>query len=138
MTDAIDLLPDWLAWIIAILMVAGALMSFFAALGMLRFGDVLSRVHAATKPQVPGLMFLLIALAIAVRDWSWLPFLILAWLLQLITVPVSAHMVGRAVYHTGGLSKVKLFRDELGMAIDTEMEQLRKEEKGLGKGPKNS
>lgn len=124
-----ETLPLWLSWLVAILMIAGALMSFFAALGLLRFADVLSRVHAATKPQVPGLMFLLIGLAIAVRDWSWLPLLILAWLLQLLTVPVSAHMVGRAIYHTGGLSKSGMYRDELGLAIDSEMEKLRAQER---------
>lgn len=124
-----DTLPLWLSWLVAVLMISGALMSFFAALGLLRFADVLSRVHAATKPQVPGLMFLLIALAIAVRDWTWLPFLILAWLLQLLTVPVSAHMVGRATYHTGALGNTVMFRDELGMAIDSEMEKLRAEER---------
>lgn len=37
----------------AVFLVVGALMSLGAAIGLLRFPDLMSRMHAATKPQVP-------------------------------------------------------------------------------------
>ena len=81
-------------------MIVGCLMSLAAGIGMLRFPDLLSRLHAATKPQVLGLFLLLAALGLELRTWAVLPVLVLAWLLQLLTAPVSAHMVGRAGYRT--------------------------------------
>jgi multicomponent Na+:H+ antiporter subunit G len=40
----------------AILVLAGAAMCLAAGVGLIRFPDVLSRLHAATKPQIFGLM----------------------------------------------------------------------------------
>ena len=40
-------------------LVLGSLMSLAAAIGLLRFPDLLSRMHAGTKPQVFGLLLLL-------------------------------------------------------------------------------
>ena len=98
-------------------LVVGSLMSLAAAIGMLRFPDLLSRMHAATKPQVFGLFLLLMGLALQLRSWAAVPVLILAWLFQLLTVPVSAHMVGRAGYRTKHLRKDTLSMDELDEVV---------------------
>ena len=84
----------------AVFMVVGALMSLAAAVGLLRFPDLMTRMHAATKPQVLGLFLLLFALGLQMRTWWVWPVLVVAWIFQLLTVPVSAHMVGRAGYRT--------------------------------------
>ena len=39
---------------------AGALLGLAAGIGVLRFPDALSRMHAATKPQVLGVLLLLL------------------------------------------------------------------------------
>ncbi|HEX5200436.1 MAG TPA: monovalent cation/H(+) antiporter subunit G, partial [Actinoplanes sp.] len=39
-------------------LVSGALLSLAAGVGLLRFPDLLSRMHAATKPQVLGLLLI--------------------------------------------------------------------------------
>lgn len=98
-------------------LIAGSLMSFAAALGMLRFPDLLSRMHAATKPQVLGLLLLLTAVALQTGSWATVPILIFAWLLQLVTAPVSAHMVSRAGYRTRHLNRETLERDELDAVV---------------------
>ena len=46
--------------IVGILMVGGALMSLAAAIGLTRFPDLMSRMHAASKPQVLGLLLFLL------------------------------------------------------------------------------
>lgn len=98
-------------------MVLGCLMSLAAGIGMLRFPDLFSRMHAATKPQVLGLFLLLAALALELRSWAVVPVLALAWVVQLLTAPVSAHMVGRAGYRTRHLKRDTLIADELATVV---------------------
>jgi multicomponent Na+:H+ antiporter subunit G len=101
----------------AIALLLGALMSLAAAIGLLRFPDLMSRMHAATKPQVLGLLLMLTAIGLQMRSWSLLPILLVAWLFQLLTVPVSAHMVGRAGYRTKHRRPEMLSVDELDQIV---------------------
>jgi multicomponent Na+:H+ antiporter subunit G len=101
----------------AVFMVVGALMSLAATVGLLRFPDLLSRMHAATKPQVLGLFLLLAAIGLQLRTWWVWPVLLVAWIFQLLTVPVSAHMVGRAGYRTKHLHRELLSTDELEAVV---------------------
>ena len=101
----------------AVFMVVGALMSLGAAIGLLRFPDLMSRMHAATKPQVLGLFLLLCAVGLQMRTWWVWPVLVVAWIFQLLTVPVSAHMVGRAGYRTKHLHRELLSADELEAVV---------------------
>jgi multicomponent Na+:H+ antiporter subunit G len=110
--------PDgWIDAVSAVFMVVGALMSLGAAIGLLRFPDLLSRMHAATKPQVLGLFLLLAAIGLQMRTWWVWPVLVVAWIFQLLTVPVSAHMVGRAGYRTKHLHRELLTADELEAVV---------------------
>jgi multicomponent Na+:H+ antiporter subunit G len=109
-----DALFDGIA---AVLLVLGALMSTVAGIGLLRFPDQLSRMHAGTKPQVLGLLLMLMAVAFAWRSWVWVPVLLLAWILQMLTAPVSAHLVGRAGYRTKHLKPEYLYVDELADVV---------------------
>ena len=99
--------------IVSVLLIGGALMSLATGIGLVRFPDLLSRMHAATKPQVLGLLLFLLALAIENESWSLVPVLVLCWVFQLLTSPVSAHMVGRAGYRTRHLRRDLLTFDEL-------------------------
>ncbi|WP_423182588.1 monovalent cation/H(+) antiporter subunit G [Arthrobacter sp. NyZ413] len=101
----------------AVLLIVGALMSLGAAIGLLRFPDLMSRMHAATKPQVLGLFLVLAAIGLQMREWWVWPVLLVAWIFQLLTVPVSAHMVGRAGYRTKHLHPELLSADELEAVV---------------------
>ncbi len=74
-------------------------------------------MHAATKPQVLGLFLLLAAIGLQMRTWWVWPVLVVAWIFQLLTVPVSAHMVGRAGYRTKHLHRELLTADELEAVV---------------------
>ncbi|MBM6620002.1 monovalent cation/H(+) antiporter subunit G [Micrococcaceae bacterium RIT802] len=113
-----------LDWITAVCMVGGALMSVAAGIGLLRFPDLFSRMHAATKPQVLGLFLLLLAVALQIRAWAAVPVLLLAWLFQLLTAPVTAHMVGRAAYRTKHLKQEKLVLDDLNEVVSEAQRRL--------------
>lgn len=103
--------------IAAVLLILGASLSTIAGLGLIRFPDQLSRMHAGTKPQVLGLLLMLLSLAFAWRAWVWVPVLVLAWVLQMLTAPVSAHLVGRASYRTKHLNRDLLYVDELADVV---------------------
>ncbi|MGK0716052.1 monovalent cation/H(+) antiporter subunit G [Leucobacter sp. W1153] len=92
--------------------------SVAAGVGLLRFPDALSRLHAATKPQVFGLLLIITAIALDQRSWVTLLSLIPVFVFQSLTAPVAAHMVGRASYRTGQYDTESLVVDELGPAID--------------------
>lgn len=96
-----------------ICLLGGALLAFAAGVGALRFPDLLARMHAATKPQVLGLVLCLIGLALRLRSGGAVWALVLVALFQMLTAPVAAHMVGRAGYRTGKVRGDLLVVDEL-------------------------
>jgi multicomponent Na+:H+ antiporter subunit G len=109
--DILDLLA-------ALCLLLGAFLSLAAGVGLLRFRDALSRLHAATKPQILGLIFVLAAIALSSRSWSTMLALAPILLFQMLTAPISAHMVGRAGYRTGNFRQDSLVVDELDDAIE--------------------
>ena len=52
----------------SILIVIGVLIAAIAMVGLVRFNDVLSRMHAASKPQTLGLVLVLAGAAIASKS----------------------------------------------------------------------
>ena len=100
--------------IAAICMLTGALLAMIAAIGVLRLPDLLSRMHAATKPQVLGLVLVLIGLGFRLRDPETIGILVLIGLFQMLTSPVANHMVGRASFRAGQVREDRLIVNELG------------------------
>jgi multicomponent Na+:H+ antiporter subunit G len=111
-------MDDVLDLIAAVCVVLGSLLSLVAGVGVLRFPDALSRLHAGTKPQVLGLIFIVIAVALSARTWTALLLLIPVVLFQLLTQPVAAQMIGRAGYRTKNLRTDLLVVDELADDVE--------------------
>ncbi|WP_456825662.1 monovalent cation/H(+) antiporter subunit G [Cellulomonas sp. P5_E12] len=97
----------------AVCLLGGAFLAFAAGVGVLRFPDLLARMHAGTKPQVLGLILVLIGLALRLRSGGAVWALVLVAVFQMLTAPVAAHMVGRAGYRTGKVRRDLLVVDEL-------------------------
>lgn len=91
-----------------------------AAIGMVRFPDLLTRMHAATKPQVVGLFFALLGLALRLRDPSVLALLALTAVFQGGTSPIASHMLGRATFRSGQFRRAELVVDDLSEVLDSE------------------
>jgi multicomponent Na+:H+ antiporter subunit G len=102
--------------IVQVLVLIGAILCLSAAVGLLHFRDVPSRLHAATKPQVLGLVLICLAIAVAQRTIGGmlmgLLIVIPVILLQFATAPLSAHMVGRQAYRNGTINQRALVVDE--------------------------
>ncbi|GAA4772886.1 monovalent cation/H(+) antiporter subunit G [Microbacterium gilvum] len=96
-----------------VLVLIGALLCLTAGIGLLRFHDVTTRLHAATKPQVLGLLLIAVAVALSLRSWSAFATLVPIVVIQMATAPLSAHMVGRQAYRNGTVDTDELVVDEL-------------------------
>jgi multicomponent Na+:H+ antiporter subunit G len=97
----------------AVFLVAGAVLTLAAAAGLLRFADVIARLHAGTKPQVLGVLLVLTGVALRFREPRVLGLVAIAALFQLMTVPVSSHLIARAAYRSGAFREDLLVVDEL-------------------------
>ena len=102
----------------AVCFLASAGLALVAAIGVLRFPDVLTRMHAATKPQVLGLLLGLLGLALVLRDPGVVGLLLLVAFFQMATTPIASHMVGRAAFRAHEVRKEQLVVDELTPVID--------------------
>jgi multicomponent Na+:H+ antiporter subunit G len=103
-------------WLSAVLIVVGCALGALGGLGLVRFPDVFGRMHAATKPPTLGLVLVSLGAMLRIDDVSDLGLLILVVMLQFLTAPVGAHLVGRAAYDSGGLLAEDTVLDELAEA----------------------
>ena len=99
-----------------VLLLAGAFLCLTAGLGLVRFHDVLTRMHAGTKPQVLGILLIMVGGAIRLEGWSATWMLLLVAVFQMLTAPVSAHMISRVAYRRRHVRRDLMVVDELGVA----------------------
>ncbi len=102
----------------------GAVLTLVAAIGQVRMPDLLSRMHAATKPQVLGTVLVVAGLALRLREPGVVGLLVLVVLLQMATSVVAGHMVGRASFRAGQV------REDLRVVDERGAEQSHQEPRG--------
>jgi multicomponent Na+:H+ antiporter subunit G len=97
----------------AVVLTLGALFSLAAGLGLVRFPDPVTRMHAATKPAVFGLLLVLAGVALVLRDPTVTTLLTVAVMMQLLTAPVSGHLISRNAHRSGDWDPDGTHIDEL-------------------------
>jgi multicomponent Na+:H+ antiporter subunit G len=97
----------------AVLVLAGSTLALTAAIGVVRFPDTLTRMHAASKPQVLGLLLVLVGAAIRLRGNIDVGMLVLTGMFTVITAPVVANRVGQLAYREQNVRDDLLTRDEM-------------------------
>lgn len=80
-----------------LLLITGCLFFAIGTLGLFRFRDTLTRIHALTKVDNLGLGFLVIALLPQVTSPALGLKVLLIWMVALAASATSAHLVARAV-----------------------------------------
>lgn len=90
----------------AVLLIAGAIFFLAGTLGLLRFPDVYTRLHALTKADNVGLGLVVAGLAIQAESLAAAGKLLLIWLLVLLAGASVAHLVAAAARQRG----IKLWR----------------------------
>lgn len=87
--------------IAALLIVLGALFFIAGIVGLLRFPDVYTRLHALTKADNLGLGLVVAGLVLQADAWTEVFRLGAIWLLALSTSATVAHLVARAALREG-------------------------------------
>jgi multicomponent Na+:H+ antiporter subunit G len=81
-----------------VIMLVGALLVLLAAIGVIRFDDVLARMHALAKASTLGVVLLLAGAAISLHHANDITSLVLAAVIQLLASPPAANLLSRATY----------------------------------------
>ncbi|MDZ7662703.1 monovalent cation/H(+) antiporter subunit G [Thiohalophilus sp.] len=84
-----------------LLLIAGGLFFLAGTLGLLRFPDVYTRLHALTKADNVGLGLVVAALMLQADSWSGAGKLLLVWLLVLVASTVACHLIARTARQRG-------------------------------------
>lgn len=86
-----------------LLSLIGAVFVLISAIGVVRFPDVLARLHALAKASTFGVLLVLAGVAVNLRDVNDLTSVALAAVLHLLASPPASILVSRAAYLTEGL-----------------------------------
>jgi multicomponent Na+:H+ antiporter subunit G len=81
-----------------IFLVLGGAFALIASIGVHRFTDVYSRMHAAAKAPTLGLILAAIGAGLRIGTLAAAATLALVVVMQLLTAPVATHIVSRAVH----------------------------------------
>lgn len=87
--------------IAAVLLLIGTIFCTLASVGLLRFPDVYTRLHAASKAGPLGAGLVLLAVAVASADLAIAIKAILGLVFLLATAPLAAHLLARAALKSG-------------------------------------
>jgi len=85
----------------AALLIIGAVFFLAGTLGLLRFPDVYTRLHALTKADNVGLGLMIAGLAMQAESWAVAGKLLLIWFLVLLAGASVAHLVARGALQRG-------------------------------------
>lgn len=89
-----------LSIIASVFLLLGGFFGLVAALGVFRFADFYSRIHAATKASTFGLGFTALAAACVLETPSAWAKAVLAVLFLFVSLPIAAHLLCRSVRYT--------------------------------------
>ncbi|NRQ14015.1 monovalent cation/H(+) antiporter subunit G [Ensifer sesbaniae] len=90
-----------IAVLVAALLIVGAVFSLLAAIGILRFPDLYTRMHAASKAGTIGSGLLLLAAGVHSLDAAILIRALAGFFFFVLTAPISAHLLAKAAHQAG-------------------------------------
>ena len=91
-------LSDYIA---APLLIFGTAFFLAGTVGLIRFPDVYTRLHALTKSDNVGLGLVLAGLAVQAESWFVVGKLLLIWLLVLLAGASIAHLIAKGAMQRG-------------------------------------
>ncbi|MFC3788082.1 monovalent cation/H(+) antiporter subunit G [Paenibacillus sp. GCM10012307] len=101
--------------LIAVMVLAGTVLSLLSSLGFIRLPDVYTRAHAATKSVTLGILFILLGTFL----YFWFVHglisirLLLGIVFVFLTAPVAGHLIIRSAYRSGVKLSDTSVKDEL-------------------------
>lgn len=94
----LETLLDVLSWTFFVI---GSAMVLLGSVGVLRFPDFYTRLHAAGVTDTLGADFILLAMALQSNDWITIAKLFLIFVFILLTSPVATHAIAHAAWVNG-------------------------------------
>lgn len=94
MSDVLDTVVDVVS---VAAFVAGALLALVASIGTHRLGSTRARMHAATKPATLGVSLFALGSVLQLDGANNITKVVVIVVLQLVTAPIGAHLLGRSV-----------------------------------------
>ncbi len=82
--------------LISILVLTGAIFILISAIGLVRFGDLFSRIHAITKASSFGILLLLIGVSLYFGNWNVYIKSVLVIIFIYLTAPLAAHSIAKS------------------------------------------
>jgi multicomponent Na+:H+ antiporter subunit G len=84
--------------VVTVFVLAGAFFSLLAAIGVIRFPDVYTRMHAATKAPAFGILLFLIAAVFFFADLYTTAISLMIVVFIFLTAPVASHIISRVAH----------------------------------------
>ncbi|MFB4211910.1 monovalent cation/H(+) antiporter subunit G [Shouchella sp. JSM 1781072] len=109
-------------WIIIILLSVGTFFSLSAGIGLIRFPDVYSRLHATGKNATASVILIMTSTFVyfLYEHNLFIGKLLLTILFVFLTTPVAALLISRSAYRIGIPMSKKSVRDEMKPYYDNE------------------
>jgi multicomponent Na+:H+ antiporter subunit G len=86
-----------------LLALVGAVLVLLSALGVLRFGDPLARMHALAKASTLGVLLILAGAAVNLHTVNDITSVVLGAIVHVLMSPPASNMVSRATYLVSGV-----------------------------------
>lgn len=106
------MIGDVMLYIAGVLVLAGAVFGLLAAVGIVRFPDLYTRMHAASKAGVVGAGLAMLAVAVESAEWPIVLRALAGIAFLLLTTPISAHLLAKSAYFSGYKPKSNTNVDE--------------------------
>lgn len=88
-------LSVWLYWLSWPLLIAGIFFFLAGTVGLLRFPDVYSRLHAVTKADTLGLGLVVVGLSLRSDSWYSVGMMVLVWVLIMASGATACQLLAR-------------------------------------------
>lgn len=88
-------LNTWLFWLSWPLLLGGLFFFLSGTVGLLRFPDAYSRLHAVTKADTLGLGLLVVGLSLRSDSWQSVAQMLLVWLLVMASGATACQLLAR-------------------------------------------
>lgn len=109
--------PEVFSGISAVFLITGTLFALVMTVGMLRFPDAYTRLHAGTKGLTIGAGLLILGSAMRAPDSATALRMIIVAVFLMVTNPISTQAIARASYRIEHARR-HLVVDEYGEAVD--------------------
>lgn len=99
-----------LSWIGGGFVVAGVALSLLGAIGVLRFPDFYTRIHAASITDTGGASLILLGLCLIAGLTLTTLKLVFVWVFVMLTTPVAANALANAAFSSGHKPRIGTFQ----------------------------